>query len=61
VFRCARYPGFYLNVGDNFNVSIFVVDEIHIRGVIVGFNISFEGSMWWKDLLDLAAYKRGAL
>jgi len=50
VFRCVRYQGFHVTVGDNFNVSIFVLDEIRIRGVIVGFNIFFEGSICGRTI-----------
>ena len=61
VLKCARYQGFHVAVGDDFNISIFEFDEIRIRGMIVGFNITFEGSMWWKNLLDLTACERRAL
>jgi hypothetical protein len=46
----------HVDVGNSFNVVVFVRDSVVVRGIVILLNFAFEGTMCRKEFADLFAY-----
>ena len=56
VLWSAWYYAFHVDVGDSFDVVVFVCDSVVVRGIVILLNFAFEGAMCREEFSNLLAY-----
>ena len=52
----ARYYAFHVDVGNSFNIIVFVRDSVVVRGIMILVNFAFECAMGGEEFTDPLAY-----
>ena len=56
VLWSARYYAFHVDVGNSFNIIVFVRYSVVVRGIMILVNFAFECTMCREEFTDLFAY-----